>query len=192
MSNATNNNDLLSHIRSINEAGNKSVEGEENSFYLGYVEDLDHWAEYGVTTPEEFDLYNARVQYYDYHKDVHGFRPIWSQVQKMTLERLEEEMNYLGRLAEEEFKAEEAVQNRRQNEFEAEVNAMIKNGAEDRQTAIRWMIEANSDHFANFYGQDWMFTTCILDNLDWPRSVADEIKPFLDEMARKQMEAEVA
>ena len=185
----TTNTDLLTHIRKVNEAGRKSIEGNENAFYIGVTEDLDHWAEYGVTTPAEFDLYNARAQYYDYHKDVHGFRPIWSQVQKMTLERLEEEMNYLGRLAEEEFKAEEAVQNRRQKDFEDEVSHMIKHGAGNRETAIQWMFDAvvAAGHFSNYYGQDWTFTSYIIESLDWPASVANEVKPLIDKLARKKM-----
>ena len=61
------------------------------------IEDPDFWANRDVFTVEDYQLYFARSEYSDYHKEVHGFRPSnWSEVKKMTLDELDAEMEYLN------------------------------------------------------------------------------------------------
>ena len=51
------NTDLINHIKQINEDGRRRMEEDPNLWVGMITEDPDHWAEYGITTPEEFDQY---------------------------------------------------------------------------------------------------------------------------------------
>ena len=83
--------------------------------------------------------------YSDLHKDVYGFRPRegnWTSWVAMTPDEKQAQWDYLiqelGRVCEEE-KA-------REHEcivlFEERIANTIKNGAADRETAIRWLMDA--------------------------------------------------
>jgi len=80
--------------------------------------------------------------HYDFYKDVHGVRPRWMDYDSMTEQDLEAELDNLSKQAEVVF-AEEA---KREQEaivaFEARVADLLDTGAADRETAIRWIHEA--------------------------------------------------
>jgi len=64
---------LQQHITQINEA---------TGAYL--VTDKAHWDSYGIYTPEEFDMYLLRSEYYDNYKYTHGFKTNWATVCTMS------------------------------------------------------------------------------------------------------------
>ena len=51
------NTDLINHIRRINEEGRERMANDPSIWVSMITEDPDHWADYGITTPEEFDQY---------------------------------------------------------------------------------------------------------------------------------------
>ena len=80
--------------------------------------------------------------HYDFYKSVHGVRPRWMNYDAMTEQELEAEMESLSREADSVF-AEEAKQEAEAIvRFEARVSDLISTGAKDRETAIRWIHEA--------------------------------------------------
>lgn len=91
--------------------------------------------------------------YSDLHKDARGVRPgnagavYWD-----TLSPAEKQVQWdaLIREMNDRYDEEVAMQTVAIAEFEAAVDAVLENGASDRQTAIRWMIEAEGDTQCRF------------------------------------------
>ena len=48
--------------------------------YMTLVEDLDHWAEYGIHTPLQLDWYLSLSCVVDMHKDAYGFKGSWAAI----------------------------------------------------------------------------------------------------------------
>lgn len=105
---------LIQHIREINEKTQAWVaEDPESRLAFLVDENLDRLADRGITTPEEFDLSEARTQLWDYYKEIHGIRPRWMNVWEMSMDEVQAELDSLSRsakyFAELEREAEEAA-----------------------------------------------------------------------------------
>lgn len=71
----SNSRALVEHIEAINAKTREWVaEDPENRFAGELVTTPDHWADYEIYTPEEFDRYLLEVDYVDGHKEIYGFR----------------------------------------------------------------------------------------------------------------------
>lgn len=83
--------------------------------------------------------------YSNLYKDCFGFRPSaeasmhW---RSLTVDQKQAEWDRLCVALEEEIKAEKEVQDRAIARFEARVVDALNVGAPDRETAIRWLIDA--------------------------------------------------
>lgn len=82
---------LLEHIKHENEKINLWVAEDPKHRCAGtFTENMDHWKEYGVTTPEEFDRYILIETIWDAYKEAHGVRPRWIDFKSMSTKELEE------------------------------------------------------------------------------------------------------
>jgi len=70
---------LVAHIEALN-ASRAS---------MAITTDLDHWADAGVTTPEQFDRLMAIDTYCDVYKDRHGIRPRWIDFDALKTDQIE-------------------------------------------------------------------------------------------------------
>jgi hypothetical protein len=92
---------------------------------------------------EMSDLERASCTFWDMYKDAYGVRPRGIDTSGWTLEDFDREFASLGQVIE----AEEA--HRREMEAEATtrvekaINTLIRSGARDRSTAIRWLHESH-------------------------------------------------
>lgn len=86
---------LLEHIKAINSASKKEMEEAEGLVIGMFTEDLEHWEEYGIHTPNEFDRYLLEQAVYDMYKDVYGIRCKYSRLTQMSEEELDEELKRL-------------------------------------------------------------------------------------------------
>jgi len=98
----------------------------------------------GITTVEEYVVDEMRNTYSDYFKDVHGFRP-HVDVSEWTKEQLDEEFDYLGREMEHVMAADAEREAEAIAEFEKNIAATMAAGNVDRETAIRWLRDAEED-----------------------------------------------
>jgi hypothetical protein len=80
--------------------------------------------------------------HYDFYKSVHGVRPRWFNYDEMSEQELEAEMESLSKEAEVVFAQEAKAEAEAIVVFEARVSDLIASGAENRETAIRWIHEA--------------------------------------------------
>ena len=147
-------NELKKHLETLN------AESEARGNCLLITEDLDHWAESGVTTVAEFDRLMAIETYSDVYKDVNGFRPRrdWSN---HTTEEIEKELSDLFRELEEQMAWEAAwdakqaeIESQEQAEEEAAIAAFCEERGIDRETYNRWMREAQ--HWAHKDDQEYL------------------------------------
>ena len=97
-------NELTAHLKNLN----------ANRQFMTLVEDLDHWAEYGVHTPLQLDWYLNLCCVVDMHKDAYGFKGSWMEMPttdaelRAQIEEMDKEIKSLGEVIEAEIKAEEA------------------------------------------------------------------------------------
>lgn len=81
--------------------------------------------------------------HYDLYKDVYNFRPRWVDYSTLSVEQLREMIDQLLAqqvvVEQEAREAEEAAIRR----FEERINLVVSSGAGDRETALRWIMEAD-------------------------------------------------
>ena len=56
---------LINHIKSINAKSKADMDANPNLWIGIIVEDPKHWAEYGITTPAQFDRYQDECCLYE-------------------------------------------------------------------------------------------------------------------------------
>jgi hypothetical protein len=100
------------------------------------MEEFKTWEE--MTTLEQY-----ACTYWDMYKDAYNVRPRGIDTSKWTEQDFEREFERLGQ------EIERAEQARREDEAQAvvrfckRIEDLIRNGAKDRETAIRWIHEAD-------------------------------------------------
>ena len=93
MSNTTS---LLSHIQALNAATLAWVaEAPATRWACTITEDLGHWAEYGITTPAEFDHHDLVSSVFETTRSVWGYKPSWSGLMAMTNDELKADLHRL-------------------------------------------------------------------------------------------------
>jgi len=78
----------------------------------------------------------------DLHKDARGFRPSLDRYELKTDDELTAEIEWLGREVKEEIEREQQIDALCITRFNDEVATFIQQGAANRSTAIRWMLQA--------------------------------------------------
>ena len=80
--------------------------------------------------------------HYDAYKDAYGIRPRWYNYDAMTEDELVEELNRLGDVIEEQERRRFADECAAAEAFEDRIRDLIESGAQDYETALRWIHEA--------------------------------------------------
>jgi hypothetical protein len=83
--------------------------------------------------------------YYDFYKEVHGFRPRWIYNEEgcvYTEAEMEKMLDALSKEAEEVFAAEKKHKEEKLAEVELRLTVLIESGAGDRETAKRWLVQS--------------------------------------------------
>lgn len=128
-------NALEAYIKAENEANRVRMEREEGLFIGMMVSDPEFWADYGVYNVKQYQHYCAVEDYISYHKAVYGIKPRWVNFDAMSVEDIEEARQFLHLEAlRQEGEAREAE--------EAEIASAMAVGAPDRETAERWLADA--------------------------------------------------
>jgi len=78
----------------------------------------------------------------DLHKEARGFRPSLDRYELKTDDELMAEIEWLGREVKEEIEREQQIDALCITRFNDEVATFIQQGAANRSTAIRWMLQA--------------------------------------------------
>lgn len=114
---------------------------------------------------------------WDVAKDATGVRPRWIDFENSTIEELERTLELYSNMANEVADQEAAMEAEAVAEYEALVQSNIELGAGDRETAVRWIVEA---YASDRYLQD---VDCILYHAGMPffaPKLPAHIKPELE------------
>lgn len=115
-----------------------------------------------MSFPSEVDrLQEYRDGFSDLHKDVYGFRPRHSTLH-LTVEQWEVVYRDLYLQLNQNLEIERKNEAAAVEKFEADVKKLIEMGAADRETAIRWISEAENaggdlDYLAFLRGLPYRF-----------------------------------
>jgi hypothetical protein len=97
------------------------------------------------TTWEQMsDLEQAQCQYWDMYKDAYGVRPRGVDTSTWTLADFDAEFQLLGEIIKQEDIARKAAETEAIEKFEQHVTNTICMGARDRETALRWIMDASN------------------------------------------------
>lgn len=84
---------------------------------------------------------------WDVAKDATGIRPRWIDFENSTIEELENTLKLYTKMAEDQADYEHQLEREAIAEYEQRVQELIECGAGDRDTAVRWMIEAEGERY---------------------------------------------
>lgn len=114
---------LAQHLANLNAEKRAWVAEDPDNRWTGlYVEDLAHWAEYGVFTVAQFQRYELETMIWDMYKEVTGFRPRHLDFKSMSDKELNDLADYLGSQMERAIREDEEFL-RMIEEEEAQKNA---------------------------------------------------------------------
>lgn len=89
------------------------------------------------------DVEQLHSIWWDAYKDAYGFRPRGQEVSHFTAEDFRRQITYLGTVIESEEAARREFEKGAARDFEARIGEMIALGAKTRETALRWIHEAD-------------------------------------------------
>ena len=90
------------------------------------------------------DLEQARETYWDMYKDAYGVRPRWIDTTAWTLEVIEAEFASLATAIEQAEVQRRADEAEAVAKFEQHIVNTMCMGARDRETALRWIMDAST------------------------------------------------
>ena len=121
----------------------------------------------------------------DLHKDAYGFRPSpeFSILWELSSDEQKQEIwDDLIATLERNIDAEEAAERKAAEAFEAQVAVMLQNGADSRETALRWIVESMElSEVELCYGGEHV---CFLMGI--PFSYRTELNPVVAEMQQAE------
>ena len=133
---------LQAHIEASNAKLVARAETEGWTFYTTMVSDPAHWAQIDVFTVEEYERQNLISYISDAHKDAYGFRPRGYNYNEWTMTQLEAEADRLSDEVTQVILEREFTEAREVEALEVRIADLIDMGAEDRDTAIRWICDS--------------------------------------------------
>jgi len=89
-------------------------------------------------------LEQAQSIFWDMYKDAHGIRPRGIDTSTWTLEQFQQEFEYLGRVIADNENQRKVFEADAIEKFEKHVTDTICMGARDRETALRWIMDASN------------------------------------------------
>ena len=95
-----------------------------------------------VSVNQNDPRFDYLITYSDYHKDAYGYRPRYDY-SNYTLEQLIADYEKFSKVVEENMREEEIAQKRNIDAFESRIASTIQLGANDRQTALKWICDGD-------------------------------------------------
>jgi hypothetical protein len=140
---AQNMMELMAHIKAENAKTKAWIAEDPKNRWAGlYPEDEAHWVERGITTVEALERDELATYIYEGHKDAFGVKGRHYDFGAMSLEELKAEADYISRSVKEQMELEANMEKEAVARFEKAISEYQAMGAEDRETAIRWVLQA--------------------------------------------------
>ena len=133
---------LLQHIKDINAKSQKWMDENPGSWAGMVTEDIKYWNDQGIFTVEDYERDSLITSVYEMHKDAYGVKGRHYNFKEMSNEDLQKELDHLCEVAKREREIEERYEESAYQSFLKTVANTIKNGAKDKEEAIRWILQA--------------------------------------------------
>jgi len=133
---------LLQHIKNINTQSKKWMDENPGSWAGMVPEDIKFWNDQGIFTVEDYERDSLITSVYEMHKDAYGVKGRHYDFDNMSNKELEEELERLCKVAQAEREAEEKFEEAAYQTFLKRIAENIKLGASDKETAIKWILQA--------------------------------------------------
>jgi hypothetical protein len=170
--------ELIAYIESLNAQTQAWVDENPTERWAGMiVTEESHWNDMGIFTVEDFKRDRLICEIRECSKSAYGSRVNldWDQY---SIEELEEMSDSYGSAADAQFQFEQEQEAKNVAKFEGFIQEMISWGAADRETAIRWLLEAeNFSEFDLMYGGSYACYT-----LNLPYSYEKEFNTIMSTM----------
>jgi len=153
--------DLIAHIEGINAKTQEWIDANPGSWAGMITTDPEHWKEYGITTPAQYDRYMLEQDVYEMHKSAYGVKGRHYDFDNMTDEELKDEYEHLCKVANEEYEREQKFYAEQVEEFKELVQKTIDLGAGDEETALRWLT-AGQEFYHIQDVESWVYDYNIL------------------------------
>ena len=133
---------LLIHLEAERDKTRAWVAEDPENRWAGYsTTELDHWAESGVYSIEQYERYNLEGIISDLSKEVYGFRMRYN-VSTMTTKELQDIHESLFNDLQGVIEQEKHVEDEAVKDFEATVSRLMEQQGIDRPTVIKWLMDA--------------------------------------------------
>ena len=133
---------LLEHIKNIN-AKSKKWMNENPGSWAGMVpEDIKFWNDQGIFTVEDYERDSLITSVYEMHKEAFGVKGRHYNFKEMSNEELEKELDTLCDIAKREAEIEKRQEEDNLKAFENRIDEALSLGAENREAAIKWILQA--------------------------------------------------
>lgn len=83
---------LVAHIETLNAKSAAWVAEAPGRFASQYTTDLAHWAESGIFSIEDLELYELRNDVWELYNSIHGVKPRWMGLWSMPRAEVEAEL----------------------------------------------------------------------------------------------------
>ena len=93
---------------------------------------------------EMSELEQAQCTYWDMYKDAYGVRPRWIDTTKWTLEQFKAEFASLATAIEQADIQRKTAEAEAITKFEQHVTNIVCMGARNRETALKWIMDASN------------------------------------------------
>ena len=135
--------ELMAHIKAENAKTRAWIAEDPKNRWAGlYPEDEATWVERGITNMVDFERDELATYIYDAHKDAFGVKGRHYDFEAMSLEDLRSEADYISRMVKEQMDLEARMEREAVERFEKAIAEYMAMGAETRQDAIRWVLQA--------------------------------------------------
>ena len=133
---------LLEHIKNINAKSKAWMAANPGSWAGMVVEDIKFWNDQGIFTVEDYERSNLEISVYEMHKQAYGVKGRHYNFKAMSTKELEEELDHLCDVAKREAEIEKRQEEDNLKAFESRIDEALSLGAENREDAIKWILQA--------------------------------------------------
>ena len=133
---------LLEHIKNINAKSKAWMAANPGSWAGMVVEDIKFWNDQGIFTVEEYERSNLETSGYEMHKEAYGVKGRHYNFKEMSNAELEKELDHLCDVAKRESEIEKRQEEDNLKAFESRIDEALSLGAENREDAIKWILQA--------------------------------------------------
>ena len=133
---------LIEHIKNINTKSKAWMAANPGSWAGMVVEDIKFWNDQGIFTVEDYERSNLETSVYEMHKQAYGVKGRHYNFSKMSTKDLEKELDHLCEVAKREAEIEKRQEEDNLKAFESRIDEALSLGAENREDAIKWILQA--------------------------------------------------